>query len=278
MNNPESRRVGLEELALSAEANAALHEENQITEADIRELSAYGFDSDDRTWVGMGESLSDYSSAAQRFDSDDRTLVGIGPSERAERVSRAQELQEVPDSARMPPSEPPGPFIASDADEAPTALPMKKGWPWALALPALLVAASAVAFVRGLVPHPAPSRTLAAAIQAPQATVLEAPLTNEALTPAPESPDAMPPASRALPPPSTSTKPSFAEPTTGLLDIMSSPAASLVLDGRPLGKAPRRVELTPGPHTVLFIHPERGRMSVRVNVRAGRSTSASADF
>ena len=38
------------------------------------------------------------------------------------------------------------------------------------------------------------------------------------------------------------------------------------------------VELPSGPHTVLFVHAERGRMSVTVNVRPGQTTSASADF
>jgi hypothetical protein len=75
----------------------------------------------------------------------------------------------------------------------------------------------------------------------------------------------------------TSTKSAVSEPL-GALDISANPGSSLVLDGRPLGRSPRTVELPSGPHTVLFIHPERGRMSVTVNVRAGRTTSASANF
>jgi hypothetical protein len=64
----------------------------------------------------------------------------------------------------------------------------------------------------------------------------------------------------------------------GVLDVSSNPPSSLVVDGRPQGKAPRLIQLPPGSHTVLFIHPERGRMSVTVNVRGGRTTSASANF
>jgi hypothetical protein len=65
---------------------------------------------------------------------------------------------------------------------------------------------------------------------------------------------------------------------TGSLNITSSPPASVILDGRPLGKAPRIVDVEAGAHTVVFIHPKYGRQSVTVNALAGRTTSASADF
>lgn len=65
---------------------------------------------------------------------------------------------------------------------------------------------------------------------------------------------------------------------TGSLNITSSPPASVVLDGRPLGKAPRVVDVPAGTHTVVFIHPKYGRQSVTVNAVPGRTTSASADF
>jgi hypothetical protein len=50
------------------------------------------------------------------------------------------------------------------------------------------------------------------------------------------------------------------------------------VDGRPVGKAPRAVDLPPGLHTVVFIHPTEGRRSVTVNVLSGRETSASVEF
>ncbi len=65
---------------------------------------------------------------------------------------------------------------------------------------------------------------------------------------------------------------------TGSLNITSSPPSSVILDGRPLGKAPRIVDVQAGAHTVVFIHPKYGRQSVTVNALAGRTTSASADF
>jgi len=80
-----------------------------------------------------------------------------------------------------------------------------------------------------------------------------------------------------LAPPRAKKKPARSEPL-GALDVTSNAPAGLVVDGRPLGKAPRVIQVPSGPHTVLFIHPERGRMSVTVNVKAGRTTSASAAF
>ncbi len=67
-------------------------------------------------------------------------------------------------------------------------------------------------------------------------------------------------------------------PYTGSLRITSNPPASVVVDGRPLGKAPRAIELPPGPHVVVFVHPELGRKSVTVNVTRGQMTRAAVDF
>jgi hypothetical protein len=64
----------------------------------------------------------------------------------------------------------------------------------------------------------------------------------------------------------------------GKLSISSVPPAAVVVDGRPVGKAPRAVDLPPGLHTVVFIHPTQGRRSVTVNVLSGRETSASVEF
>jgi serine/threonine-protein kinase len=43
----------------------------------------------------------------------------------------------------------------------------------------------------------------------------------------------------------------------------------VVVDGRPLGLTPQRVRVAPGPHSVLFVHPELGRASRSVNVASG---------
>ena len=260
---------------------------NQIVEAETRELSAYGFDSETRTLVGMGNSRASVLSPAH-FDSDDRTLVGMGPTERAQRVRRSRPVQaapvaqavavaqEAPESTRAPQSESPGPFIASDDDhEIPEALPLRKSWTWLLALPVLLAAAGAVVAVRGFVPHITAPRTLAAAIRAPQTTAAASPPIETPVSLTPEPVDVALP---ALAPSAVVKKAPVAEPLVGELDITPSPGASFLLDGRPFGKAPRVVQLPPGQHTVLFIHPQRGRMSVTVNVRAGHATSASAAF
>ncbi len=64
----------------------------------------------------------------------------------------------------------------------------------------------------------------------------------------------------------------------GAINVTSNPPANLVLDGRPLGKAPRVVRVPAGVHTLLFIHPLYGRQSFSVNVGPGATTNASADF
>lgn len=66
--------------------------------------------------------------------------------------------------------------------------------------------------------------------------------------------------------------------TTGTLNITSSPPSNIVLDGRPLGKAPRAVVMPAGSHTVVFVHPKFGRQSLTVNVAADQTTNASVDF
>lgn len=336
MTNPESRSIELEELAAWDDTAADGAAQNEIAEADIRELSAYGFDSNDRTLVGIGDSRSAPSSdgngdvgldgddfddcddcdertlvRVQHFDSDDLTLVGIGPAKRPDRASRPRQLAETaPESARMPQSEPPGPFIASDDDETlsrPVRLPLKNGTPWALALPAALIAAAAIVVVRGVVPHAPASHAASpqsdaphAAVEAPRAA-LEAPSSPpEAAQVSPsasgatavdsdsapdhDSPEPEPEPMAAIPrerpqetAPATAKHASSAL-TLGSLDISSNPPASVVLDGRPLGKAPHLVQVAPGPHTVVFVHPERGRMSLSVNVSGGRTTNAAANF
>ena len=64
----------------------------------------------------------------------------------------------------------------------------------------------------------------------------------------------------------------------GLLAASSSPPAMVVVDGKPIGKSPRAVELPAGVHTVTFVHPELGRQSLTVNVTPGKTTNAAAEF
>jgi hypothetical protein len=315
MATPETCSVELDPFAPSfdGDLDAVEREEKQVVEqlveADARELPAYSFDSEDKTLAGIGTSDSADSSAVRHFDSSDRTLVGIGPAERARRAqavelaSHSQLAESAPESIPMPLSEPPGPFVAGGDDEdAPPRLPLKKSAPWLLALSAVLVVAAAVALLLGVVPRwpaprhhssttaaPQPTVTqtrprdvqfeTAAAATSTEASALELPITQapEASQPAAPPATAQPEKQAELAPQRVPMKSAISEPL-GALDLTSNPPAGVVLDGRPVGKAPRIIELPSGPHTVLFIHPERGRMSVTVNVRAGRTTSASADF
>jgi len=313
MTTSDPRSVELEQLVPSYEWDALENDNQNLSEDAIRELSAYALDSDEQTMVGIGISDSPSSSAAARFDSSDRTLVGIGPVQRAERAERARlerarraafaelssrpssrkpdpdpEPDPEPESVRMPPSEPPGPFVAADDDggaEASPRVPMRKLGPWAVALPAVLVAAAAIGVVRGGVshltaPHAAAPPLPAVAAAAPTPSVVPLTLTPEVMAaasaPVAEQRDKPPELGPAAAP--GLKKVDVAEPLLGSLDITSSPHSSLVLDGRPLGKAPRVVQVPAGSHTVVFVHPERGRMTVTVNVRPGKTTTASADF
>ena len=67
-------------------------------------------------------------------------------------------------------------------------------------------------------------------------------------------------------------------PYPGLLAASSNPSAMLVVDGRPLGQSPRAIDLPPGIHTVVFVHPELGRKSMTVSIWAGKTTNVAVDF
>jgi hypothetical protein len=64
----------------------------------------------------------------------------------------------------------------------------------------------------------------------------------------------------------------------GVLAASSSPPASVVVDGRPVGKSPRVIDLTPGTHTVAFVHPTRGRKTMTVKIAPGDTTNVAVDF
>jgi serine/threonine-protein kinase len=62
------------------------------------------------------------------------------------------------------------------------------------------------------------------------------------------------------------------------LSITSNPASNVVVDGRPLGSTPREVSVSPGEHSVVFIHPSKGRKSARVRAVAGKTASLAVEF
>ncbi|WP_437910718.1 PEGA domain-containing protein [Sorangium sp. So ce327] len=63
------------------------------------------------------------------------------------------------------------------------------------------------------------------------------------------------------------------------LNINSIPVSKVVLDGRPLGSTPKvGVSVPAGSHTVMFIHPDLGKKSVTVTVKAGETKTAAVKF
>jgi hypothetical protein len=300
MTNTERRSaVELDELPPWDDAETLDRLAAQLTVADTRTLAIYG------------------------LDSDHQTLVGIGPIERARR-SRASaekpEATEKPDSQRMPPSEPPGPFIAAEDDELPPFARSRKLSAWALAVPAaLLVAAAALIFVRGQAPDSVSAGKLSRAIVAQRlsaaAAIKPAPVETQpgaASEPAvptepaehaeeqsearlPEVPAVRPQAAQtpanapagisALPvklpevsSPVVVDRASGTDVNVGTINVTSNPPANVVLDGRPVGKAPRVVRVPAGTHSLVFIHPLYGRRSLSVSVRPGATAGASAEF
>lgn len=65
----------------------------------------------------------------------------------------------------------------------------------------------------------------------------------------------------------------------GQLNIQSTPRSNVVLDGHKLGSTPRfGVSVAPGPHSVVFVHPERGTKQVSVSVGPGESKTVAVQF
>lgn len=78
-------------------------------------------------------------------------------------------------------------------------------------------------------------------------------------------------------PPARTNEPSESASGTATLNINSIPASRVLLDGQPLGETPRTgVQVSPGTHTVTFIHPELGKKSISVKVGPGETKSAVA--
>jgi hypothetical protein len=274
----------LDELSVWDDADTLDRLAQQLTAADARSLAIYG------------------------LDSDQQTLVGLGPTERAR---RSHEAAEKPDSQRMPQSEAPGPFIAAEDEELPSLLHSPKPRRWAIALPALLlVAGGALVLVRGRASESPPAPKVArptGASQPPVAPVEPAPVETQpaaSLEPSVEEraelrPSEVPlhgtqapaPATRApsraavlpvklpeLSAPVLIDRSSATDANVGTINVTSNPPASVVLDGRPLGKAPLVVRVPAGSHPLVFIHPLYGRRSLSVRVSPGATTAASTEF
>lgn len=64
----------------------------------------------------------------------------------------------------------------------------------------------------------------------------------------------------------------------GRISINSIPVSNVVVDGRPLGQTPTSISVPPGAHRVMFIHPEKGRRIIPVQVQAGQTAVAAVRF
>jgi hypothetical protein len=278
MTNTDNRSaIELDELPAWDDAETLDRLAQQLTAADPRSLAIYG------------------------LDSDKQTLVGIGPLERAR---RSREAAEKTDSQRMPQSDLPGPFIAAEDEALPAFLPSRKLGGWAIAVPASLLAlAVALVLVRGRAPD-SPAAKLARPIVALRPTAADTiepppvePRPAASLDAAEEHGELRPPAQRAqaaahqpirvaalpvkLPEASSPVlvdRSSDTDVNVGTINVTSNPPASVVLDGRPLGKAPLVVRVPGGVHSLLFIHPLYGRRSLSVSVSPGVTMGASVEF
>ena len=78
----------------------------------------------------------------------------------------------------------------------------------------------------------------------------------------------------------TNTATATTAPASGpaTITMNSIPASKVVLDGKPMGNTPQTASVTPGTHSVMFIHPEKGRKSVSVTVKAGEKKPVSVKF
>lgn len=110
----------------------------------------------------------------------------------------------------------------------------------------------------------APAQPRPAAPVAPAAPVRPAPAAPAPAAPAPARPVAPAPVANAT--------------AKGTLSINSIPLSNVLVDGRPVGATPRKLELSPGKHSVVFVHPTMGRKTVTVEVQPGKTSVASVKF
>jgi serine/threonine-protein kinase len=70
------------------------------------------------------------------------------------------------------------------------------------------------------------------------------------------------------------------QPATGQarLSLTSDPPSAVLLDGKPIGQTPKSVTVTPGSHSVLFVHPTKGRARATAKLAPGQSKTLRARF
>jgi len=78
---------------------------------------------------------------------------------------------------------------------------------------------------------------------------------------------------------STPDKPPPPATGNGTLNINSIPVSKVILDGKPLGSTPKvGISVPAGSHTVVFIHPDKGKKTVSVTVKGGETKTAAVKF
>lgn len=117
---------------------------------------------------------------------------------------------------------------------------------------------------------------------APAGLPVEPPRRSAPSSPVPEAPSEVPLAS-AIPAANETSKPDApadaVDAQYGQIDANSIPHSRVVIDGRPRGGTPvAGVKVSPGEHTVVFIHSELGTMSRTVTVEAGRTATVVVRF
>lgn len=66
---------------------------------------------------------------------------------------------------------------------------------------------------------------------------------------------------------------------TATLNMHSVPVSEVVLDGKTLGSTPRvDVPVAPGSHSITFVHPELGRQTATLTVKAGETRTVTVRF
>jgi hypothetical protein len=106
-----------------------------------------------------------------------------------------------------------------------------------------------------------------------------------ALSPGSGSVAERPRSSRSAPPVTTSKRAASkaTKPTESggmaTLDVVSTPAANVVINGRPMGSTPLRgVKVPAGPQTVVFVHASLGRKIASTAVAAGGRGTVGVKF
>lgn len=190
-----------------------------------------------------------------------RALVAPGEAERPVAEKPSIEKVELGETRQRAP-EPPRDFVL-------------KGYPWA----------------NGVREAPAPAPENVVLEEEPPATKTSArthrpgvpaePPVGEKLPPGEKPPPGEKTAGGATPPNPLEPAPSSptARAACGLLSLNSIPYSRVVVDGRPLGDTPRvGVPVSPGLHSIVFIHPEHGRKIKHVEVAAGATALVVVTF